>query len=106
MKKNTIKLDYTQALAFSQYLTDCIAYYQANTYEQKTVLAVIIDWQAKKILPLTFLQYTGDKTIKLTPPQYCAFVAIYQATPYQIDNYIMPKVLGLVHSIDSNILPF
>lgn len=99
-----IKLNYTQLISFSNYITDCIAQYAQTTYEQKTVVAIIIDWQAKKLMPIGWMHYEGTKTIRLSPSQACALVAIYQGTPYAIDNYIIPKVQQLITQIDSKII--
>jgi hypothetical protein len=99
-----IKLNYTQLCAFCGYLTEAMICYITNTYEQKTVMAVTIDWQIKKLLPHTYLPYQGDKKITLTPSQASAFVALYQATTCGIDDYAKPKVIELIYQIDSKII--
>jgi hypothetical protein len=102
-----IKLNYHQLCSFSMYVTNATSNYQTPTYSRKTVLAVMIDWHIKKILPHTYLPYTKEKTITLTPAQACAFAALYiNAFCGTVDNYALPKVCELINTIDSKIPKF
>jgi hypothetical protein len=89
MSKIKVKLKFTEMQVMGYLLTQKSYEIHQGNYANKAVIALLVDYGLKSIMPHTYMSYAKAKALSMPIPVACAIIHFFQSIdiddPYQLN---------------------